>query len=614
MNIKELEKIRLSRKPIIDIRRNISNAHFEIMVCSSSGCKSNKSDEIITTFNECLKKHNIQGVYVHKTGCFGLCAYGPIVIINPGEVFYAHVTKEKVESIIEKHIIGGTPVEEYLLKEDNVPKIKKSDLNFYKYQHLVALKDGELIDPENIEDYIGIGGYTALHKAIFEMTPDDVVNEIKKSGLRGRGGAGFPTGRKWELTKIVDSNQKYVFCNCDEGDPGAFMDRSIVERNPQALIEAMAIAGYAVGASKGYVYIRAEYELAHKRLENAIKQAKELNLLGKNIFGSDFSFELGIKLGAGAFVCGEETALLNSSEGKRGEPRFRPPYPAVSGYMASPTLLNNVETYANIPHIILNGGEEFAKIGTENSKGTKVFALTGKINHTGLIELPMGTTIKQIVYDIGGGIPNGKEFKAVQMGGPSGGCIPKEYIDTPIDYESLQKLGSMMGSGGMIVMDEDTCMVDLAKFFLDFTCSESCGKCTPCRIGNKRILEILNKITKGQANMSDLDRLEELCYYVKENSLCGLGQSSPNPVLSTLRYFRHEYEDHILNKHCASGVCKDLVTYKITDKCIGCTLCSRNCPVSAIHGEVKQKHEIDQEKCIKCGLCYKNCRFKAIER
>lgn len=614
MDIKELEKIRLNRKPIIDIRRNISNAHFEIMVCSSSGCKSNKSDEIITAFNERLKEHNIPNVYVHKTGCFGLCAYGPIVIINPGEVFYAHVTKEKVDTIIEKHIIGGTPVEEYLLKEDNVPKIKKSDLNFYKYQHLVALKDGELIDPENIEDYIGIGGYTALHKAIFEMTPDDVINEIKKSGLRGRGGAGFPTGRKWELTKIVDSNQKYVFCNCDEGDPGAFMDRSIVERNPQALIEAMAIAGYTVGASKGYVYIRAEYELAHSRLENAIKQAKELNLLGKNIFGSDFSFELGIKLGAGAFVCGEETALLNSSEGKRGEPRFRPPYPAVSGYMASPTLLNNVETYANIPHIILDGGEEFAKIGTENSKGTKVFALTGKINHTGLIELPMGTTIKQIVYDIGGGIPNGKEFKAVQMGGPSGGCIPKEHIDTPIDYESLQKLGSMMGSGGMIVMDEDTCMVDLAKFFLEFTCSESCGKCTPCRIGNKRILEILNKITKGQADMSDLDRLEELCYYVKENSLCGLGQSSPNPVLSTLRYFRHEYEDHILNKHCASGVCKDLVTYKITDKCIGCTLCSRNCPVSAINGEVKQKHEIDQSKCIKCGLCYKNCRFKAIER
>ena len=614
MDIKELERIKESRKSIIDIRRNISNEHFEIMVCSSSGCKSNKSDELIAEFNNQLADRHLNSVAVNKTGCFGLCAFGPIVIVNPGEVFYANITKDKVSNIIEKHIIGGTPVEEYLLKEENVPKVKKSDLNFYKYQHLVALKDGELIDPENIEDYIGIGGYTALHKAIFNMTPEDVIEELRVSGLRGRGGAGFPTAKKWELTKVVENETKYVFCNCDEGDPGAFMDRSIVERNPQALIEAMAIAGYTIGANKGYVYIRAEYELAHKRLLTAIEQARELNLLGDNIFGSNFSFDLGIKLGAGAFVCGEETALLNSAEGKRGEPRFRPPYPAVSGYMASPTLLNNVETYANIPNIILNGGAEFAKIGTENSKGTKVFALTGKINHTGLIELPMGTTIKQIVYDIGGGIPNGKEFKAVQMGGPSGGCIPKEHIDTPIDYESLQKLGSMMGSGGMIVMDEDTCMVDLAKFFLDFTCSESCGKCTPCRVGNKRILEILDSITKGTATLEDLDKLEDLCKYVKENSLCGLGQSSPNPVLSTLRYFRHEYEDHIINKHCASGVCKDLVEYKISDKCIGCTLCKRNCPVDAISGEVRQKHSIDTEKCIKCGLCYKNCKFKAIER
>ncbi len=613
MDFKELENIKLKRKPIIDVRRNVSKKHFEIMVCSSSGCKSSKSDDVISAFQKSLKKNHINSVSVNKTGCFGLCAYGPIVIVNPGEVFYCNITSEKVDKIVQQHIMQGKYVEEFLLREEGLPKVKKSDLNFYKLQHLIALKDGELIDPENIEDYIAIDGYKALYKALTKMSPESVIDEVKRSGLRGRGGAGFPTGKKWDLTRQSQAKQKYVFCNCDEGDPGAFMDRSIVERNPQALIEAMAIAGYAIGASKGYVYIRAEYELAHERLKKAINEAKKLNLLGKNIFGTNFSFDLGIKLGAGAFVCGEETALLNSAEGRRGEPRVRPPYPAVSGYNASPTLLNNVETYANIPYIILNGGDKFSKIGTETSKGTKVFALTGKINHTGLIELPMGTTIKEIVYDIGGGIPNGKQFKAVQMGGPSGGCIPKEYIDTPIDYESLQKLGSMMGSGGMIVVDEDTCMVDFARFFLDFTCNESCGKCTPCRIGNRQLLEILTRICDGKGEMSDLDKLEELSLYIKENSLCGLGQSSPNPILSTLRYYRDEYIAHIKEKRCPAGVCKALAKYEIDkNKCIGCSACARACPVNAIFGEIRKPFEIDQNICIKCGKCKETCRFGAV--
>lgn len=609
-----LEKIKSQRQGVIGVRKNQSCDHWEIMVCCSSGCVSGKSEKTIDAFKLACDKNRLKNVQVGKTGCFGLCAFGPIVVVNPGDVFYSNVTPEKAKQIVERHIIGGEVCEEYLLKEDNIPKVKKDQLDFYKYQHMIALKDGDLIDPENIEDYIAIGGFFALDKVLTNMTPKEVVEEIKTSGLRGRGGAGFPTGKKWELAMSNVSDKKYVFCNCDEGDPGAFMDRSIVERNPFALIEAMTIAGYAIGANQGFVYIRAEYALAHKRLQKAIVTAKKYGLLGKNILGGDHNFNLDIKIGAGAFVCGEETALLNSAEGKRGEPHTRPPYPAQSGYDNSPTLLNNVETYVNIPYIILNGGKEYAKIGTETSKGTKVFALTGKINHTGLIELPMGTTIRDIVYKIGGGVPNGKGFKAVQMGGPSGGCVPKEYIDTPIDYESLQKLGSMMGSGGMIMLDEDTCMVDLAKFFLSFSVDESCGKCTPCRIGNKRLLEILERICDGKGTMEDLDELESLSQYIKENSLCGLGQSSPNPVLSTLRYYRDEYIEHIKNHNCPAGVCKALVKYEIDpSKCVGCSACSRACPVRAISGEIRKPFVIDQDICVKCGKCKETCRFGAVK-
>lgn len=614
MDILGLENIKKQRQSVINIRRNQGTDHWEIMVCCSSGCLSGKSDKTIEAFKKQAIKRGLKNVSVNRTGCFGLCAFGPIVIINPGDVFYSNVTAEKAKNIIDRHIVGGEIVEEYLLKEDNLSKAQKDQLNFYRYQYMLALKDGDLIDPENIEDYIAIDGYKALHKVLTSMTPEAVIDEVKKSGLRGRGGAGFPTGKKWELARANEARQKYVFCNCDEGDPGAFMDRSIVERNPFALIEAMTIASYAIGADKGYVYIRAEYALARERLQKAIVSAKNHGLIGKNILDAGWNFDLDIKIGAGAFVCGEETALLNSSEGKRGEPHVRPPYPTQSGYDSSPTLLNNVETYVNIPYIILHGGDEYAKVGTEGSKGTKVFALTGKINHTGLIELPMGITIRDIVYKIGGGIPNGKEFKAVQMGGPSGGCVPKEYIDTPIDYESLQKLGSMMGSGGMIVLDEDTCMVDLAKFFLNFSVDESCGKCTPCRLGNKRLLEILEKICDGKGEMSDLDELECLSHYIKENSLCGLGQSSPNPVLSTLRYYRDEYIEHIKNHHCPAGVCKALVKYEIDpNKCVGCSACSRVCPVKAISGEIRKPFVIDPDICIKCGKCKQTCRFGAVK-
>jgi len=507
----------------------------------------------------------------------------------------------------------GKLVERLLHHENGKVVEKKGDIEFCKKQHYIARNNSAYMSLENIlNDYIALDGYLALHKVVTSMSQEEVIKTIQESGLRGRGGAGFPTGNKWEFTRVVKAPQKYVICNADEGDPGAFMDRSIIESNPHAIIEAMAICGYAIGASKGYVYLRAEYPLAGERLQAAIDEATARGLLGQNIFGSNFSFELAIKYGAGAFVCGEETALMQSIEGKRGEPVLKPPYPAEKGLYGCPTVINNVETLANIAQIINNGAAWFNSIGTADSKGTKVFALTGKINNSGLIELPMGTTIREIIYEIGGGIPNGKKFKAVQMGGPSGGCIPAEYIDTAIDYKSLNDLGAMMGSGGMIVVDESSCMVDLAKFFLQFTCDESCGKCTPCRIGNKRILEILTKITDGKATMQDLDKLEELCHYVKSNSLCGLGQTSPNPVLSTLKYFREEYIEHIVNHRCPAGVCKNLTKYRITDKCIGCSACSRQCPVNAISGELKKKFEIDQEKCIKCGKCQATCRFGAI--
>ena len=553
------------------------------------------------------------------TGCFGLCALGPIMIIYPEGTFYSSVKAEDVPEIVEEHLLKGRVVERLVYndtaeqKQDDEP-VALSETRFYKKQKRIALRNCGVIDPENIEEYIATDGYQALGKVLTEMTPDDVIKCVLDSGLRGRGGGGFPTGRKWQLAKdLVKGGQKYVCCNADEGDPGAFMDRSVLEGDPHAIIEAMAIAGYAIGASQGYIYVRAEYPIAVHRLDVAIKQAREYGLLGKDIFGSGFDFDLELRLGAGAFVCGEETALMTSIEGHRGEPRPRPPFPAEKGLFGKPTILNNVETYANIPQIILNGPEWFASMGTEKSKGTKVFALGGKIKHTGLVEIPMGTTLREIIEEIGGGIPNGKKFKAAQTGGPSGGCIPASLIDTPIDYDNLIAIGSMMGSGGLIVMDEDNCMVDIAKFFLQFTVDESCGKCTPCRVGTKRLYEILEKITSGKAELSDLDKLEELCYHIKQNSLCGLGQTAPNPVLSTLRYFRDEYVAHIVEKRCPAGVCKELLSFSIDpDKCKGCTKCKRNCPVGAISGDVRQPHVIDTEKCIKCGVCVTNCNFGAI--
>ncbi len=555
-------------------------------------------------------------VAVVETGCHGLCALGPIMIVYPDATFYSMVQPGDIPEIVSEHLLKGRVVTRLLYQETVSPSggIKAlSDTDFYKKQHRIALRNCGVINPENIEEYIGTGGYEALGKVLTEMTPDDVIQVLLDSGLRGRGGAGFPTGLKWKLCKQNDADQKYVCCNADEGDPGAFMDRSVLEGDPHAVLEAMAIAGYAIGASQGYIYVRAEYPIAVERLKIAIKQAREMELLGKNIFGSGFDFDIDLRLGAGAFVCGEETALMTSIEGKRGEPRPRPPFPAQKGLFGKPSILNNVETYANIPQIILNGPEWFASMGTEKSKGTKVFALGGKIHNTGLVEVPMGTTLRTVIEEIGGGIPNGKKFKAAQTGGPSGGCIPAEHFDVPIDYDNLIAIGSMMGSGGLIVMDEDDCMVDIAKFFLEFTVEESCGKCTACRIGTKRMLEILTKITKGQATMEDLDKLEELCYYVKSNSLCGLGQTAPNPVLSTLRYFRDEYEAHIKEKRCPAGVCKALLSYNIDrDKCRGCTLCARTCPAGAIMGSVKNPHIIDQTKCIKCGACMEKCKFGAI--
>lgn len=587
-----------------------------VLVCGGTGCTSSGSQQIMEKLKEEIKKAGLEKeVSVVQTGCHGLCALGPIMIVYPDASFYSMVKVEDIPEIVQEHLLKGRVVTRLLYQETVTPAGVKAliDTDFYKKQHRIALRNCGIINPEVIEEYIGTGGYQALGKVLTEMTPDDVIQCLIDSGLRGRGGGGFPTGLKWKLAKQNEADQKYVCCNADEGDPGAFMDRSVLEGDPHAVLEAMAIAGYAIGANQGYIYVRAEYPIAVERLKIAISQAREMELLGKDIFGSGFDFDIDLRLGAGAFVCGEETALMTSIEGNRGEPRPRPPFPAQKGLFGKPTILNNVETYANIPQIILNGPEWFSSMGTEKSKGTKVFALGGKIHNTGLVEIPMGTTLREVIEEIGGGIPNGKKFKAAQTGGPSGGCIPAEHFDIPIDYDNLISIGSMMGSGGLIVMDETDCMVDIAKFFLEFTVEESCGKCTPCRIGTKRMLEILTKITKGTATMEDLDKLEELCYYVKENSACGLGQTAPNPVLSTLRYFRDEYEAHIKEKRCSAGVCKALLSYHIdADKCKGCTLCARNCPVGAIIGSVKNPHIIDTDKCVKCGACMEKCKFGAI--
>ena len=588
-----------------------------VLICGGDGCTSHKSAAIQEALEKELKKYYLQDeIAVVKTGCHGLCKEGPIMVVYPDAVCYSKVTEADIPEIVSEHLMRGYIVDRLVYKEViTEPDIKSlNDTVFFQKQTRIALRNCGVINPESIDEYIGTGGYEALGRVLTEMTPDDVIDIITKSGLRGRGGAGFPTGLKWKFaTANRGKVQKYVCCNADEGDPGAFMDRSVLEGDPHVVLEAMAIAGYAIGADQGYIYCRAEYPVAVERLNIAIKQAREYGLLGKDIFGTGFNFDIELRLGAGAFVCGEETALMTSIEGNRGEPRPRPPFPAVKGLFACPTILNNVETWANIPRIIIHGAEWFSSLGTEKSKGTKVFALGGKINNTGLVEIPMGTTLRTVIEDIGGGIPNGKRFKAAQTGGPSGGCIPAEHIDIPIDYDNLISIGSMMGSGGLIVMDEDTCMVDIAKFFLQFTVDESCGKCTPCRVGTKRMLEILEKITDGEATLEDLDKLEELCLFIKENAQCGLGQTAPNPVLSTLRYFREEYLEHIVNHRCPAGVCKKLITYKIdSTKCKGCTLCARNCPANAISGNIKAPHVIDPEKCVKCGSCISGCRFGAI--
>ena len=591
------------------------------MVCTGTGCASSASPEILAAFEKEIKRCKLQDeVQIIKAGCLGLCSEGPNVMVFPEGACYSRVTPEDVPEIVEEHILKGRIVTRLLQKDEGDAETvtSLSDTQFYKHQFRIALRNCGIINPESIDEYLGVDGYAALIRILTEKTPpQEIIDCIKKSGLRGRGGAGFSTGMKWQFTADAPSEDgvKYVCCNADEGDPGAFMDRSVLEGDPFSVIEAMTIAGYAVGASQGYIYIRAEYPIAVKRLQLAITAARKYGLLGKNILGSGFSFDLDLRLGAGAFVCGEETALLVSIEGKRGEPRPRPPFPAVKGLLGKPTLLNNVETYANITWILNNGWEKFAAIGTEKSKGTKVFALGGKITNTGLVEIPMGTTLRTIIEDIGGGIPGGKKFKAAQTGGPSGGCIPAELIDTPIDYDSLTAIGSMMGSGGLIVMDEDNCMVDIAKFFLEFCVDESCGKCTPCRIGTKRLYDLLCKITDGNGTLEDLDTIEELCYHLKDSALCALGQSAPNPVLSTLKYFREEYIAHVVEKRCPAGVCRNLIRYTIDpDKCKGCTLCARNCPVSAISGAIKAPHTIDPSKCIKCGLCMDNCRFGAISK
>ncbi len=594
-----------------------------VLICGGTGCTSSGSKVLMSTFEKELAKQGLEDeVKIVQTGCFGLCALGPVVIIYPEGTFYSRVQESDVAEIVEEHLLKGRLVDRLVYKDvdektaaEAGKHVSLNDTNFYKTQKRVALRNCGLINPENIDEYIAMDGYAALGKVLTEMTPAEVIQVVKDSGLRGRGGGGFPTGLKWSFTAANDADQKYVVCNADEGDPGAFMDRSVLEGDPHCIVEAMTICGYATGASEGYVYVRAEYPIAVKRLQIAIDQAKEYGLLGKNIFDSGFDFDLHIRLGAGAFVCGEETALMTSIEGNRGEPRPRPPYPAVKGLFGKPTTENNVETFANIPQIILKGAEWFASMGTEKSKGTKVFALGGKIHNTGLVEIPMGTTLREIIEDIGGGVPNGKKFKAAQTGGPSGGCIPASLIDTEIDYDNLTAIGCMMGSGGLIVMDEDNCMVDIAKFFLDFTVDESCGKCAPCRIGTKRMMEILEKITSGNGTLEDIDKLEELAYYIKENSLCGLGQTAPNPVLATLKFFRDEYIAHVVDKKCPAGVCKKLLNYTIDpEKCRGCTLCARKCPASAITGSVKTPHTIDTTKCIKCGACMESCKFGAISK
>ncbi len=614
--IQEIEKIREEKRAELDLRVNsvVDTREKHILVCRGTGCTSSKSPQIIENFRKILEEKGLPNVRVIQTGCFGLCAKGPIVIIRPEETFYAHVKPEDCEEIIQTHIIEGKKVERLLCKNmDGQLAEKLNELDFYKKQKRIALKNCGLIDPEQIDEYIAFDGYKALEKVLTQMKADEVIETIQKSGLRGRGGAGFSTGTKWSFTKQAESEQKYVVCNADEGDPGAFMDRSILEGDPHAVLEAMTIAGFAIGANQGYIYVRAEYPIAVQRLKIAIKQAREYGFLGDNIFGTGFQFDIDIRLGAGAFVCGEETALLESIEGKRGQPRVKPPYPATCGLFGKPTLINNVETLANITKIILNGADWYASIGTEKSKGTKVFALGGNVHNVGLVEVPMGTTLREIVYDIGGGIPNGRGFKAAQTGGPSGGCIPAEHLDTPIDYESLAQIGSMMGSGGLIVMDDTKCMVNLAKFYLEFTVAESCGKCTPCRIGTKRMLEILEKLCAGEGTEYDIYRLEKLAINIKKASVCGLGQSAPNPVLSTLRYFREEFKEHAIDKKCRTNECKKIAKIEIdSEKCKSCGLCQKSCPVEAIEGEAREKRVINQEKCIKCGTCIASCPFKAI--
>ncbi|MEG0268923.1 MAG: NADH-quinone oxidoreductase subunit NuoF [Clostridia bacterium] len=587
-----------------------------VLVCGGTGCSSSGSNNLIKRFEEQIEKTGLaKEVKVVRTGCFGLCEAGPVVIVYPEGTFYSRIRVEDVDEIVAEHLLKGRIVQHLVYKEkaeEEEQHLSLENIDFYRTQKRLALRNCGVIDPENIDEYIAFDGYKALAKVLTAMTREEVIDEVLKSGLRGRGGGGFPTGLKWKFTYNSQSDQKYVACNADEGDPGAFMDRSILEGDPHAVLEAMAIAGYAIGASEGYIYVRAEYPIAVKRLEIAIAQAHEYGLLGNGIFGTDFNFDIFIRLGAGAFVCGEETALMASIEGRRGEPRPRPPFPAVKGLFGKPTMLNNVETYANISQIILNGSDWFKSIGTERSTGTKVFALGGKINNTGLVEVPMGTPLREIIYNIGGGIPNGKAFKAVQTGGPSGGCIPASNLDVPIEYDTLIEIGSMMGSGGMIVMDEDNCMVDIARFFLDFTVDESCGKCVPCRIGTRRMLEILERIVEGKGEEGDIEKLELLAANIKATALCALGQTAPNPVLSTIHYFRDEYEAHIKEKRCPAHHCQKLLNYEITDKCRGCTACAKVCPVNAITGTVKEMHHIDTKVCIKCGSCMEKCRFGAI--